>query len=94
MVISWLHNNISENVKTSVLFINSASEIWKQLETRFSLTNGSRKYKLTKDLYALKQNSLSINDYFTALSGIWKEIDSMSSLPVIKTVTPEIAEFL
>lgn len=32
MVISWLHNNISENIKAYVLFINIASEIWKQLE--------------------------------------------------------------
>lgn len=94
MVISWLHNNISETIKRYVLFINSASEIWKQLEKWFSLTNGSRKYKLTKDLYALKQNTLSINDDFTALSGLWEEIDSMSSLPVIKTITPEIVEFL
>lgn len=94
LVISWLHNNISDSIKRSVLFINSASEIWRQLEKRFSLTNGSRKYKLTKDLFALRQNTLSINDYFTALSSLWEEIDSMSSLPVIKTVTPEITTFL
>lgn len=94
MVISWLHNNISDNIKRSVLFIDSAAEVWNQLEKRFSLTNGSRKYKLTKDLFALKQNSLSINDYFTAMSALWEEIDSMSALPVIKNVTTEITAFL
>lgn len=56
MVISWIHGNISENIKTSVLFINSAADIWRQLEKRFSLTNGSRKYKLNKDLFNLKKN--------------------------------------
>lgn len=94
MVISWIHNSISDAIKRSVLFINSASEIWKQLEKRFSLTNGSRKYKLTKDLFALRQNTLSVNDYFTAMSALWEEIDSMSTLPVIKTITTEITDFL
>lgn len=32
MVISWIHNNISDNIKSSVLFINNSSDIWKQLE--------------------------------------------------------------
>ncbi|XP_074328089.1 uncharacterized protein LOC141666002 [Apium graveolens] len=54
MVISWLHNNISDSVKRSILFINLASEVWKQLERRFMLTNGSRKYKLSKDLFSLR----------------------------------------
>lgn len=44
LVISWLHNNVSESIKKSILFISTAAEIWKQLEKRFMLTHGSRKY--------------------------------------------------
>ncbi|XP_074356330.1 uncharacterized protein LOC141696037 [Apium graveolens] len=29
MVISWLHNNIVDAVKRSILFINLASQVWK-----------------------------------------------------------------
>lgn len=87
MVISWIHNNISDNIKSSVLFINTASEIWKQLEKRFSLTNGSRKYKLNKDLFSLKQSGMKVNEYFTCLSGLWEEIDSMNILPSVPTTT-------
>lgn len=29
MVISWIHNNVSDSIKNSVLFITSASEVWK-----------------------------------------------------------------
>ena len=32
LVISWIHNNVSETIKQSILFISSASEIWAQLE--------------------------------------------------------------
>lgn len=42
----------------------------------------------------MKQNTLSVNDYFTTMSAFWEEIDSMSTLLVIKTVTPEITFFL
>ncbi|XP_074346359.1 uncharacterized protein LOC141685137 [Apium graveolens] len=94
MVISWLHNNISDNIKSSVLFINTAYDIWKQLEKRFLLTNGSRKYKLNKDLFSLKQNGMKINEYFTCLSGLWEEIESMNVLPAVNTVTPEVAKLL
>ncbi|XP_074363126.1 uncharacterized protein LOC141703534 [Apium graveolens] len=60
MIISWIHNNVSDSIKSSVLFINNASDIWKQLEKRFSLTNGSRKYKLNKDLFNSKQNGVKL----------------------------------
>ena len=94
MVISWLHNNISDTIKKSVLFINNAAEIWRQLEKRFSLIDGSRKYKLTKDLFSLKQNGSTVTEYFTALSALWKEIESMHTLPTISNVTKEMTKFL
>ncbi|XP_074336517.1 uncharacterized protein LOC141673672 [Apium graveolens] len=90
MVISWIHNNVSDNIKSSVLFINNASDIWKQLEKRFSLTNGSRKYKLNRDLFNSKQNGMKVSEYFTSLSSLWEEIDSMNVLPTVTAMTPEI----
>lgn len=94
MVTSWLHNNISDAIKKSVLFITSASEVWKQLEKRFQLTNGSRKYKLSKELFGMKQNGLSVADYYTSLSALWEELDSMNMLPVITTVGADITNML
>ena len=47
-------HNLIDIIKRFILFINSYSERWKQLEKPFSLTNISRKYKLTIKLYALK----------------------------------------
>ncbi|XP_074346297.1 uncharacterized protein LOC141685074 [Apium graveolens] len=87
MVISWIHNNISDAVKMSILLINYASEVWKQLERRFILTNGSRKYKFIKDLFSLKQNEFSIAIYYTAMS-------SMTVLPRVTVVSEEITALL
>lgn len=94
MVISWLHANVSDNIKKSILFISSACEIPKELEDRFQLSNGSRKYKLSKELFDLTQNKISINDYFTMLSSLWEELESMNILPTITTITPEITALL
>lgn len=94
MVISWIHNNISDSIKKSVFFITSASEVWKQLEKRFQLTNGSRKYKLSKEQFGLKQNDSTVVDYFTSLSSIWEVLDSMNLLPSVKTVGDDVTDLL
>ncbi|XP_074364292.1 uncharacterized protein LOC141705113 [Apium graveolens] len=94
LVISWLHNNVSENIKQSILFINSAHDVWLHLEKHFMLTNGSRKYKLTRDLFFLKQNKMKINDYFPTLSSLWEEIDSINTLPIVTSTADDIAKFM
>lgn len=80
--------------KKSILYISSAKEVWKPLETRFALTNGSWKYKLNKELYELKQCSVSINKYYTTMSMIWEEIDSMNTLPTITSPSVEMTQFI
>lgn len=94
LVISWIHNNISDSIKPSVLFINNASDIWKQLEKRFSLSNGSRKYKLNRDLFNLKQNGAKVSEYFTKLSTLWEEIESMNTLPMVTSQSDEITNLM
>lgn len=55
MVISWLMAYVSDSFAKSIMFVGNAAEIWNQLESRFALSNGSRKYKLHKDTYAIEQ---------------------------------------
>jgi len=43
MIVAWIQNSMSDSIGKSILFLNSAQEIWVQLEQRFSLSNGSRK---------------------------------------------------
>jgi len=91
LVISWILNNVSKPISTSILYVTSASVVWKHLEQRFSLSNGARKYKLNKDLYALRQNTNSISEYYT--QSIWEKLDAMCDLPKISGVSEEVTNF-
>lgn len=85
MVIAWLTNNVSSTIKQSIMYMSSAKEIWTNLEKRFDLTNGSRKYKLNKDLYELRQGTMSVNEFYTSLKSVWEELDSLNLLPIVAT---------
>ena len=56
LVTAWIMSSVTDSIVESILYIESAASIWKHLETRFAVSNGSRKYKLNKDVYNLKQN--------------------------------------
>jgi len=46
--------SVSDLIAESILYIELAYSIWKHLEKRFAVSNGSRKYKLNRDVYNLK----------------------------------------
>ncbi|XP_074352864.1 uncharacterized protein LOC141692016 [Apium graveolens] len=94
MVIAWLTSNVSPSIKRSIMYMTNASDIWKNLETRFALTDGSRKYKISKDLYEVKQHSSSVNEYYTTMRTLWEELDNMNLLPVVANPSDEIQKLL
>jgi len=94
LVIAWIMNSVSDSIAESILYIESASLVWKHLEKRFAVGNGSRKYKINRDVYNLKQGGVSINEYYTKIRGIWKEQSAMNDLPRFTSVNEEITNFL
>lgn len=94
VVISWIMNSVSDSVSSSILYMHFAHEIWKHLETRFSLSNGSRKYKVNKDIYELKKNNTTISEYYTQMKGLWEEVNAHNELPKLTEITSKISEFL
>ncbi|GJX42514.1 cysteine-rich receptor-like protein kinase 8 [Tanacetum coccineum] len=87
-------SSVCESIAKSVMFIGTAFEIWSQLEIRFSLSNGSRKYKLSKDTFGISQQGSFVSEYYTRMKCVWEEWDSMNNLPRLVTITPEISVFL
>ena len=51
-------NNVSDSIGKSTLFVQSSSEIWTHPKRRFALSNAAGKYRLNKEVYAMKQNNV------------------------------------
>ncbi|KAL2942173.1 hypothetical protein RDABS01_030523 [Bienertia sinuspersici] len=80
--------------RKSIMYVSNAGDIWKQLEQRFTVTNGARKYRLNKAVYETKQSGRMIADYYTELKSLWEEIESLRDFPPITQLNTEINENL
>nr|GEU92582.1 hypothetical protein [Tanacetum cinerariifolium] len=88
LVISWIMSYVCESIAKSVMFIGTTSEIWSQLETRFSLSNGSRKYKLCKDMFGISQHGSFVKNAYVIIQQEESQKDVFNNgLPTIKTTT-------
>lgn len=81
MVISWLLNSLAKEISESVLYSNTASEIWKELEERYGQSNGAQLYEIEKELSQVSQGANSIATYYTKIKKLWDRIQSLRSLP-------------
>ncbi|KAL6348322.1 hypothetical protein AAG906_005622 [Vitis piasezkii] len=76
MVISWLLNSIHPDIASSVIYAETASEIWADLRERFSQGNDSRIYQIKRDIVEHRQGQQSISVYYTKLKAFWDELSS------------------
>ena len=93
-IIDWIVGSVSEPIKQTIMYMMSAREIWLYLERRFSILNGSLKYKLNKEFYKTKQGSSSMNEYYTTLKRVWEELESLDQLSTINTSGEDVIRFL
>ncbi|XP_052205378.1 uncharacterized protein LOC127810140 isoform X2 [Diospyros lotus] len=76
MVISWILNSVSKEISASLIFSNSAFDIWTDLKERFQQSSGPRIFQLRRELMNLSQGQLSVSAYFTKLKTIWEELSN------------------
>ena len=76
IVISWILNSVSKEIAASILFSDTALEIWNDLQDRFKQSNGPRIFEIRQNLLTLVQNHQSISAYFTKLKILWEELSS------------------
>ncbi|KAL2899469.1 Pescadillo-like protein [Bienertia sinuspersici] len=81
-------------IKKSIIYYTSIRELWVHLERRFIVSNGVLKYKINRQLYVTQQNGQSINEYYTRLYSLWKDLDDLNHLPHVTQYTIETRAFL
>ncbi|XP_038977321.1 uncharacterized protein LOC120107875 [Phoenix dactylifera] len=81
MVVSWIQNSISNTLKSSVVFVDDASEIWMELLEHFSQQNGPRIFQLKKALAGLQQEHDLVGIYYGKLKTLWDELSMYDPMP-------------
>ncbi|XP_050221648.1 uncharacterized protein LOC126671875 [Mercurialis annua] len=86
MALSWILRSLSPSIAQSVLWMDNALDVWKDLYDRFSQGDVCRISDLQEEMYAFKQNNLSVTDYFTQLKILWDEFMNLRVIPVCSCV--------
>ncbi|XP_031288054.1 uncharacterized protein LOC116146758 [Pistacia vera] len=81
MIISWIFNSLDSSLHDSVVFFDTAREIWVDLEERLSQGNAPRVHQLRTEIVNTQQKDMSIAAYYTKLKGLWDEYNAYSQIP-------------
>ena len=82
MVASWILNSVSQEIATSIVYKDTALEIWNDLRERLSQGNGPRVFQLLKDIAGITQGQSSITSYFTQLNVLWDQLQKFRPFPM------------
>ena len=77
MVMSWILHSVSPEIKSSIMYLDTAAEMWSVLHNRFNQGNGPRIFELNESTIYLRQGDDSVSTYFTKLSAMWDEISQL-----------------
>ncbi|XP_056693771.1 uncharacterized protein [Spinacia oleracea] len=81
MMISWILFNLDTNIAKSVLYFNTAREIWLDLEERFGYVSGPQLFSLEQQAAEITQGGQNIAEFFTEIKSIWDKISAANPLP-------------
>ncbi|MCI17179.1 flavonol sulfotransferase-like protein, partial [Trifolium medium] len=81
MLMSWLNNYVEPEISQSILWLDSALEIWQELKERFYQGDVFHISDLQEEIFSLKQGDSTIFTYYTKLKKLWQEIDNFRPIP-------------
>ncbi|KAF5767488.1 putative RNA-directed DNA polymerase [Helianthus annuus] len=84
MIKGWLTTAMEKEIRGSVKYANSASEIWKDLQERFGKESAPRAYELKQAISNTRQDGMTVSAYYTKLRGLWDEMQSFLPTPKCK----------
>ena len=81
MVLSWIVHSVATSIRQSILWMDKAEDIWRDLKSRYSQGDLLRISDLQQEASTLRQGTLSVTEYFTRLRVIWDEIENFRPDP-------------
>ncbi|KAK1440796.1 hypothetical protein QVD17_06628 [Tagetes erecta] len=77
MIKGWLTTAMEKDIRNSVKYANTASDMWSDLKERFGKQSAPRAYELKQTLNNTRQDGSSVSAYYTRLRALWDEIQSV-----------------
>ncbi|XP_070034297.1 uncharacterized protein [Nicotiana tomentosiformis] len=74
-------NVVTPQLIGGVVFGSSAHAMWEDLRERFNKVDGSRPYKLHKEIATMYQGTSSVSAYYTKLKDMWDEYETLVPAP-------------
>ena len=81
LVISWLTNSINPILYDSIVYHETALDMWKDLEERFGHSNEQRIHELHCEIATMTQGATNVSSFFTRIKGAWDELNSHMTIP-------------
>ncbi|CAH9127009.1 unnamed protein product [Cuscuta epithymum] len=85
MVVSWLLNIISPEVKATLSNYEDARRLWNDLKERFGSVDGPKIHQVKTDLARCVQSKgMDIGTYYAKLQNLWEELNNYEPLIACK----------
>lgn len=60
MVMTWILNTVSDEISSSMNYMDDAYSVWDELNERFAVVSGHKIYETQRDLFKLEQGNDSV----------------------------------
>ncbi|XP_024634836.1 uncharacterized protein [Medicago truncatula] len=88
LVQSWLINSVSDSIAQTIVFCDTALEVWLDLKERFFKIDRIRIANMRSSINNLKQGAKSVLDYFTEMKSLWEKLSSHRPIPNCSCIHP------
>ncbi|XP_031111968.1 uncharacterized protein LOC116015940 [Ipomoea triloba] len=85
MICSWIFKSVHASIAQSIMHLDKATDVWEDLQRRFSQCDAQKIAAVQNEIYNLKQGTLSVNEYYTRCRTLWEEMNALRPLPVLRT---------
>ncbi|RHN70428.1 putative transcription factor interactor and regulator CCHC(Zn) family [Medicago truncatula] len=78
-IITWINNSVDQSIGVQLAKYDTAKEIWDHLKRLYVQSNFAKRYQLESDIRALKQNNMTIQEFYSAMTNLWDQLALMES---------------
>ena len=78
---TWIINSVSPKLQGSIIYRDTALEIWTDLRDTFCQGNGTKVFNIQKQIAEIHQGEQSLTNYCTQLKVLWDQLQNLSPFP-------------